>query len=430
MEIEKNIIMRTEKLAKFYGRNKQEARKMLEKGATKEDVQKKTGTTVALWDINLEIKEGETFVIIGLSGSGKSTLVRCFNRLNKPTYGDVYYRDSALKKLSKEELQQFRRNRIAMVFQSFGLMSHRDVLGNVEYGMEIKGLSKEARKQKAIEMLNMVGLNNTEHSSLASLSGGMKQRVGLARALANDPEILLMDEPFSALDPLVKQEMQFELLQIQQKLKKTIIFITHDINEAFKIGDRVAIMRDGRLIQVDTPENMITNPADDYVRSFIEGADKAQVFSVKNVVLTPSTLIRENAGPNRALSMMRANNVSSAYVVDDDMNFKGVITLDSIMKIRELKSFEDQIITDLPHVQSEESIADILHIAAEARFPIPVVENNKLLGIVSKASVLSLLSSNGDNGNSSDDSHNDNIHNLIDKNSNDNVVSNIKNPTE
>ena len=309
-------------------------------------------------------------------------------------------------------------------------MSHRDVLGNVEYGMEIKGLSKEARKQKAIEMLNMVGLNNTEHSSLASLSGGMKQRVGLARALANDPEILLMDEPFSALDPLVKQEMQFELLQIQQKLKKTIIFITHDINEAFKIGDRVAIMRDGRLIQVDTPENMITNPADDYVRSFIEGADKAQVFSVKNVMLTPSTLIRENAGPNRALSMMRANNVSSAYVVDDDMNFKGVITLDSIMKIRELKSFEDQIITDLPHVQSEESIADILHIAAEARFPIPVVENNKLLGIVSKASVLSLLSSNGDNGNSSDDSHNDNIHNLIDKNSNDNVVSNIKNPTE
>lgn len=408
MDTGKNTIIRTEKLSKFYGRNKQEAKKMMEKGATKEDVQKKTGTTVALWDINLDIKEGETFVIIGLSGSGKSTLVRCFNRLNKPTYGDVLFKGNSLKKFDKKALREFRRNNIAMVFQSFGLISHRDVLGNVEYGMEIKGLSKEERSKKSLEMLHMVGLDHTEHSSLDSLSGGMKQRVGLARALANDPEILLMDEPFSALDPLVKQEMQFELLKIQQKLKKTIIFITHDINEAFKIGDRVAIMKDGRLIQVDTPENMITNPADDYVRSFIDGADKSQIFSVKNVMITPSTLIRETSGPNRALSAMRANNVSSAYVVDGEMNFKGVITLDSILKIRQEKTFEDQIITDLPKIHSEDSIADILHIAAEARFPIPVVEDNKLLGIVSKASVLSLLSNSNDNGNGANNSSENN----------------------
>ena len=336
--------MHTENLSKFYGRNKQEAIKMLKAGSNKAEVFKKTGTTLALWDINLDVKEGETFVIIGLSGSGKSTLVRCFNRLNKPSGGDVYYRGNSLKKMNKEELRQFRRNKIAMVFQSFGLMSHRDVLGNVEYSLEIKGIDKEERRNKAIEMLNMVGLTNMENQSLQSLSGGMKQRVGLARALANDPEILLMDEPFSALDPLVKQEMQFELLKIQQKLKKTIIFITHDINEAFKIGDRVAIMRDGRLIQVDTPENMITNPADDYVRSFIEGADKAHVFSVKNVMITPSTLVRSNAGPNRALSAMRANNVSSAYVVDKDMNYKGVITLDSILKIKDNeKSFDEYL---------------------------------------------------------------------------------------
>lgn len=395
-ETANNIIIQTKKLSKFYGRNKQDARKMMESGASKAEVLKKTGTTVALWDINLDIKQGETFVIIGLSGSGKSTLVRCFNRLNKPTFGDVFYKDDSINKLSKDALQQFRRNKIAMVFQSFGLISHRDVLGNVEYGMEIKGISKDERRAKAMEMLHMVGLKNVEHHSLDSLSGGMKQRVGLARALANDPEILLMDEPFSALDPLVKQEMQFELLKIQQKLKKTIIFITHDINEAFKIGDRVAIMRDGKLIQVDTPEDMITHPADDYVRSFIEGADKAHVFSVKNVMLTPSTLIKESSGPNRALSIMRANNVSSAYVVDDEMNYVGVITLDSIMEIRgKEQSFGERIIKDLPKINSEDSIANIMHIAAEAKFPIPVVEEGKLLGIVSKASVLSLLSNNG-----------------------------------
>ena len=394
MENTQNTVMHTEKLAKLYGRNKNDAIKMLNKGMSKAEVFKKTGVTVALWDINLNVEEGEIFVIIGLSGSGKSTLVRCFNRLNKPTSGDVYFRDTSLKKLKSDELMDFRRNKIAMVFQNFGLMSHRDVLGNVEYGLEIKGISKGERSKKAIEMLGMVGLENMENQSLDSLSGGMKQRVGLARALANDPEILLMDEPFSALDPLVKQEMQFELLKIQQKLKKTIIFITHDINEAFKIGDRVAIMRDGRLIQVDTPEDMITHPADDYVRSFIEGADKAHVFSVKNVMITPSTLVRLNAGPNRALSAMRANNVSSAYVVDDDMNYKGVITLDSMLKIKDKsKTISEHIITDLTEIRSDDSIADIMHIAAEAKFPIPVVEDGKLLGIVSKASVLYLLSS-------------------------------------
>lgn len=392
--VKDTVIMRTDKLSKLYGRNKSEAVKLLKEGATKAEVLKKTGTTVALWDINLEVKEGELFVIIGLSGSGKSTLVRCFNRLNTPTTGDVFFRENHLKTLNKEELIKFRREKIAMVFQHFGLMSHRSVVGNVEYGQEIRGIDKEARRKKSIEMLNMVGLVGVEDMPLTSLSGGMKQRVGLARALANDPEVLLMDEPFSALDPLVKRDMQFELLKIHQKLRRTIIFITHDINEAFKLGDRVAIMRDGKVIQVDTPENMMTNPADDYVRNFIEGADRSQVMSVRNVMITPSTIVWLNDGPNRAVQEMRSNNVSSAYVVDEDMHFHGVITLEGALKLKDKTTkVSDHMITEVPSIVADATIAEAMPLAADTRFPIPVLDDGKLIGIISKSSVISTLAS-------------------------------------
>jgi glycine betaine/proline transport system ATP-binding protein len=392
--VKDNIIMRTENLSKLYGRNKSEAIEALKKGESKADVLKKSGVTVALWDINLDVKEGELFVIIGLSGSGKSTLVRCFNRLNNPTSGSVYFRDQRLKELTKEQLISFRREKIAMVFQHFGLMSHRTVIGNVEYGLEIRGVNKEERRQKSIEMLKMVGLVGVEDMPLTSLSGGMKQRVGLARALANDPEVLLMDEPFSALDPLVKRDMQFELLKIHQKMKRTIIFITHDINEAFKLGDRVAIMRDGKVIQVDTPENMMTNPADDYVRNFIEGADRSQVMSVRNVMITPSTIVWLTDGPNRAIQEMRSNNVSSAYVCSQDMEFKGVITLEGALKLKDKTTkVADHMITDVISVNAEATIADVMPLAADTKFPIPVLEDGKLIGIISKAAVISTLAS-------------------------------------
>ena len=209
-------------------------------------------------------------MIIGLSGSGKSTIIRCLNKLNRPTSGKIYFQNNDIDQLSKKELLDLRRNKISMVFQNFGLMSHRTVMENVAYGLEVKKVSKEEREKKAKEMISLVGLEGWEHQPISSLSGGMKQRVGLARALANDPEVLLMDEPFSALDPLVKRDMQFELLSIQRKLQKTVVFITHDINEAFKLGDTVAIMRDGRIIQIDTPQDMALNPADEYVAKFIE----------------------------------------------------------------------------------------------------------------------------------------------------------------
>ncbi len=283
-----NNIIEVSHVSKLYGLNKKDAAKLMNEGSEKDEVYKKTGVTVALWDVSFKIKRGEIFAIIGLSGSGKSTLVRCFNQLLKPTSGKILFEGKEIESFNKKELLEFRRNKISMVFQNFGLMSHRNVMDNVAYGLEVKGVSKEERQKRAVEITKLVGLEGWEYKPIDSLSGGMKQRVGLARALASDPEVLLMDEPFSALDPLVRKDMQFELLSLQRKLEKTVIFITHDINEAFKLGDTVAIMRDGKVIQIDTPENMSAHPADGYVKKFIDSADKTKVLSVKHIMITPS----------------------------------------------------------------------------------------------------------------------------------------------
>lgn len=391
--MDNHIIMRVRNVSKLYGINKAEAIKLIKEGIDKETVHRKTGVTVALWDVSFEVKKGEVFVIIGLSGSGKSTIVRCLNRLNKPSSGRIFYEDSEIDKFSKKELLDYRRNKISMVFQNFGLMSHRTVLENVAYGLEVKNIPKEDRKKKAMEMISMVGLEGWENQHINSLSGGMKQRVGLARALANDPEVLLMDEPFSALDPLVRRDMQFELLSIQRKLQKTVIFITHDINEAFKLGDTVAIMRDGRIIQIDTPQNMSAKPADDYVSKFIGSADKAKVLSVKNVMVTPTCLVRPKDAPIQAIREMRANSVSTAYVADDEMKFIGVITInDAVRANKEGLALSSMITSDVYTVNEEKLIEDVLHLAAKSKYPIAVLdEGKKLKGIISKAAVLSSL---------------------------------------
>lgn len=389
---EDKYILSVKNLTKLYGLNKNEAVKMLKAGAEKNEVFKKTGVTSAIWDMSFDVKQGEIFVIIGLSGSGKSTVIRCLNRLHNPTSGTILFDGKDIGKFSQKELTDFRRNKISMVFQNFGLMSHRDVISNIEYGLEIKGISKEEREKKAMEVLKMVGLEGLEHANINSLSGGMKQRVGIARALANDPEILLMDEPFSALDPLVRSDMQFELLSIQKKLKKTIIFITHDINEAFKLGDKVAIMKDSRLIQLDTPENMSANPADDYVRQFIDSADKTKVISVKQIMFNPSCIIRLKEGAGIAIREMKSNRVSSAYVIDNHMKFLGIITIDNALKCRNENGFlSDYIFNEIPTTSSDALINDILPIAANTKFPIVVIDNGELMGIVSKASILSTL---------------------------------------
>ena len=389
----RETLLEVKNLSKLYGNEKKEAIKLKNSGLTKDEVYAETKTTIALWDVSLEVKNKEIFVIIGLSGSGKSTLVRCFNMLNKPTSGSIFYEGKDISKYSSKELMDYRRNKISMVFQSFGLMSHRSVLGNVEYGLEVKGISKEERHKKAMEMISMVGLNGVESEPISNLSGGMKQRVGIARALANDPEILLMDEPFSALDPLVRRDMQFELLTIQRKLDKTIIFITHDINEAFKIGDRVAIMKDGEVIQIDTPERMTSNPKTEYVKRFIDSADKTQVISVKNVMITPNSMVRLRDNPQIAIKAMRENDVSSAYVIAEKTKFQGVVTLDDALRAqREGLDLSDILIRDVTTTSPDALLTDIISSATESRFPLAVVdEDNNLKGIVSKVHVLSSM---------------------------------------
>ena len=393
MSEKKDIIIEVKHVSKLYGINRAEAAKLMEAGAEKGEVHQKTGVTVGLWDIDLEIPRGKIFVIIGLSGSGKSTLVRCFNRLNRPSSGQVLFEGRDLMEFSKKDLLEFRRSKISMVFQSFGLMSHRDVLGNVGYGLEVKGMPKEQREQKAMEVIRMVGLEGWEHQSCGSLSGGMRQRVGIARGLANDPEVLLMDEPFSALDPLVRRDMQFELLQIQRKLGKTVIFITHDIDEAFKLGDEVAIMRDGKVIQVDTPEGMSAHPADDYVRAFIDTADKSKVRSVRSIMITPSALVRTSDSPERAIRVMSKNALSTVYVVDEKLRLVGILSIkDAIRANREVLPIAQVVNTDVLTAGPDAQVADVMPMAAEAPYPIAVVdEENQLKGIVTKASVLSSL---------------------------------------
>lgn len=393
MPDEKDIVINVEHLYKLYGANKKSAFEMLSKNADKNQILKKTGVTVAVDDVSFQVERGKIFVLIGLSGSGKSTVIRCLNRLCNPTSGKITFEGRDIGEFNKKELLEFRRSKLSMIFQSFGLMSHRDVLGNVSYGLEIRGMKKREREERAMEMIEMVGLDGWERKSVSDLSGGMRQRVGIARALANDPDVLLMDEPFSALDPLVRRDMQFELLSIQERLNKTVVFITHDINEAFKMGNRVAIMRDGAIIQTDAPEDMASNPADEYVENFINGADKTQVYSVKHIMQKPGCLIRSVDGVNKALKQMRQEGLSSAYVVGEKMEFKGVLTLDKAISVRagELM-FQDAIETDVPSTSIETYVSELLPLAAAARFPIAAVDDNsRLCGIVTKAEIIASM---------------------------------------
>ena len=386
-------ILRVHQLSMLFGTNTAAAIKKLQAGAGKNDIQKTTGVTVGLFDVNLSVGDGEIFVIIGLSGSGKSTLIRCLNLLHQPTAGDIFFKGANVTRFSQRQLMEYRRNHIAMVFQNFGLMSHRNVLRNVTYGLEVKHMPVPEREQKALAMLELVGLSGWEQHPVTALSGGMRQRVGLARALANDPDILLMDEPFSALDPIIRRDMQFELLSIQKKVHKTIIFITHDINEAFKIGNRVAIMKDGRLVQSGTPEELLEKPADEYVENLIKDIDRTRILSVRQVMTAPSAIIKTGAGWHVAMQQMRSSGVSSVYVVDENMRLAGLLTLDQALRVRSGElALEEAVIRDIPLTTPEVSLQELMPVAAEAKYPIAVTNGNgQLVGIVTKAAVLSSL---------------------------------------
>lgn len=275
-----NAKIRIENLIKVYGDNCDAALKLFRQGADHNAILKTTGQVLAIADVSFAVNQGELFVLMGLSGSGKSTLLRCINRLIAPSSGRLYIDDEDIANdMDEKRIRQIRLTKVAMVFQHFGLFPHRTVAENVEYGLKLQGMSKTQRHKKALEVLEMVGLAQWANNKPSALSGGMKQRVGLARALATEVEILLMDEPFSALDPLTRREMQEELLRLQKALHKTIVFVTHDTNEALKLGDRIAVMKQGAIIQLGTPEELLTQPANDYIRGFIQNVDRADLSS-------------------------------------------------------------------------------------------------------------------------------------------------------
>jgi glycine betaine/proline transport system ATP-binding protein len=385
--------IKVENISKVFGPSAKKVLDDLEKNFDKQDVLAETKHAIGVYKASFEVEEGEVFVIIGLSGSGKSTLIRCLNMLNRPTGGKIIIDGEDIVKYDRKQLREFRRHKAAMVFQNFALLSHKNVLENVAFGLKIRGISKEESQAKAREVLAMVGLEGYEESPVNALSGGMKQRVGLARALANDPEILLMDEAFSALDPIVRRDMQFELIKLQKKLKKTIVFITHDINEAFKLGDHVAIMKDARIVQIGTPEEILANPCDDYVEKFTVDIDRTRVLPVRTIMSVPGCMVKLKDGPKVALQEMKANSVSSAYVVDDQLQLKGIINLKAAVEaIENRQPLVEAMVTDMIVVDHETLISDLVPLAAQSPYPIAVKDDqNRLCGIVTRVAILSHL---------------------------------------
>ncbi|MGX7244826.1 quaternary amine ABC transporter ATP-binding protein [Enterococcus quebecensis] len=379
-------------LTKIFGKKSKQALDMIKENKDKTEILKKTGATVGVYDVNFEVEEGEIFVIMGLSGSGKSTLIRLLNRLIEPTSGNIFIDDQEIAKLDKEGLREVRRNKMSMVFQNFGLFPHRTILENTEYGLEVRGVPKEERTAKAEQALENSSLLAFKDQFPNQLSGGMQQRVGLARALANDPEILLMDEAFSALDPLIRREMQDELVDLQENVKKTIIFITHDLNEALRIGDRIALMKDGQIMQIGTGEEILTNPANDYVRTFVEDVDRSKVLTAQNIMVPALTTNIEIDGPTVALTRMRQEEVSMLLAVDKKRQLKGVVRAERALEARKAgKPLTDYVDTDITSIDKDMLVNDIFPIIYDSPTPVAVTDNNKLLGVVIRGSVLEAL---------------------------------------
>lgn len=385
--------IKVENLSKIFGKSPKKILKNLEAGMKKDEILKKTGHAVGVNNVSFEVNDGEIFVIMGLSGSGKSTLIRCLNLLNKPTAGEIFVDNENIVEYNKAELQKFRQEKIAMVFQHFGLFNHRTVIGNVEYGLEIKGIPKMERYKAAKESLEIVGLKGWEDKMIFELSGGMQQRVGLARALANSPEILLMDEPFSALDPLIRRDMHLELLDIQSKIKKTIIFITHDVNEAFKLGDRVAVMKDGQIVQIGTPEEILNNPSNEYIEDFVKDIDRTKVLRAKHIMKKVGVVASIKDSPKVAIKQMEDVGISSIFVVGKSREVLGIVTIDDCLEaIKEKKSLQDILRDDFITTDEETYVQDLIPMAVISKFPIVVVdENKKMAGIILRVSVLSSL---------------------------------------
>ena len=388
-------IISVNSLWKVFGKNPLVALEEPYISQTRSDIQEELNLVVALRDVSFEVYPGETFVVMGLSGSGKSTLVRCLIGLNDVTSGEISVDGENLTEFDDRDLREFRRSKMAMVFQNFGLLPHKNVLDNAAYGLEVKGINKNDRYSKAGEMLNKVGLSGWENANQSELSGGMQQRVGLARALAVDPDILLMDEPFSGLDPLIRRQMREELSLLQTEIQKTIIFITHDLDEAITIGDRIAIMRDGEIIQIGTPKEIITQPADDFVKEFTQGISKTKVIDIEHVVSDPDVVFSSNDSHETVRAKMDRANTDYAIGIDPEAQYLGILsrdqldaTLDSTITIDSL--IDSSVLSVLPDTTLDEA----LNFLSDQNLPIPVVdEKNSFIGVATQPDLLKVVAS-------------------------------------
>ncbi|HEN7118051.1 TPA: quaternary amine ABC transporter ATP-binding protein [Streptococcus agalactiae] len=386
-------ILEVKNLTKIFGKKQKAALEMVKQGKSKTEILEKTGATVGVYDASFEIKEGEIFVIMGLSGSGKSTLVRMLNRLIDPSSGNIYLDGKDIAKMNVEDLRNIRRHDINMVFQNFGLFPHRTILENTEFGLEMRGVSKEERTTLAEKALDNAGLLPFKDQYPSQLSGGMQQRVGLARALANSPKILLMDEAFSALDPLIRCEMQDELLDLQDTNKQTIIFISHDLNEALRIGDRIALMKDGEIMQIGTGEEILTNPANDFVREFVEDVDRSKVLTAQNIMIKPLTTVLEIDGPQVALTRMHREEVSMLMATNRRRQLLGSLTADAAIEARKKGLPLSEVIDkDVVTVSKDTVITDIMPLIYDSSAPIAVTDDNdRLLGVIIRGRVIEAL---------------------------------------
>ncbi len=376
---------------KIFGHNPERLMRDLDRSLSRKEVQEQTGHVIAVKDVSFEVQQGETFVVMGLSGSGKSTLVRCISRLVEPTAGHLLIDGDDVVAMNAGQLIDLRRHKMSMVFQHFGLFPHRRVIDNVAYGLEVQGLSKARRLEKAGEVLELVGLNGWERNYPRELSGGMQQRVGLARALAVDPEIMLFDEPFSALDPLIRREMQDELLKLQSVVHKTMIFITHDFLEAIKMGDHIAIMKDGEFVQVGTPEDVVATPVDDYVRDFTEDVPRYKVLTAGRVMQAAPVTVSATEEVSVALARMREGGAPAAFVVGSGREYLGTLELGDAQSV-DSGARAESVARRRPCVGPGTLLDALIPHAAATDTPVPVVdEDDRLLGAVDRSAVMHAL---------------------------------------
>lgn len=358
-------------------------------GKTNDEIRHETGATVGIRELDLSIEEGELFVIVGLSGSGKSTLIRCLNRLNVPTFGEVVVDDENILDYNAEELREYRRKKVAMVFQSFALLSHRNIKDNVGLGLEIQGLDDEGQLSRIEESIKTVGLDGWETSFPHELSGGMRQRVGLARALANQPDILLMDEPYSALDPLIRRDMQDELLGLEDYISKTIVFITHDMNEAFKLGDRIALLKDGEVVQIGDPISFFDNPANDYVIDFIRDVDKTKVLTAAQVMRKVKYKVNEGISLAELKTYMNDAELQFVYVTNDSNKLQGYYMAEEVVEATTLDGLVHPIEKSFFR---RNFVQEIISMVDESDIDIPIVDvNGRLRGLINGSDILKIM---------------------------------------